>query len=105
MSLWSKGLERAQSSELRLEDNKIIEIKEFLEGRNGIRKYDIVDLKHGIIDIEGDLEITTQDLFNDKIPVKIRKLSGDLILTANKIHPSVIPEEIGGNIFLCFLNF
>lgn len=105
MGLWSKGLERAQSGELRLEDNKIIEIKEFLEGRNGIRKYDLVDLKHGIIDIEGDLEISTQDLFNGKIPVKIRRLSGDLIITTNKIHPSVIPDEIGGNIILGFSNF
>lgn len=101
MALWSKGIDRSRNGTPRLEDDRTSEIYDYLEGQTQIISIDIVDRSKWIVDIQGSIEIRHGDLDNGKLPFKIGRLTGDLILIGEgRFKKSILPLDLGGDIVI-----
>lgn len=100
MGLWSKGLERAQSGDIKLEEVITNVLAEFFSNQKQVDSYKLVDEKKRIVDIDGHLHLNQDDLDDGKLFFKIGKLTGNLYFHGKQLSPSVIPDEMGGDIII-----
>lgn len=98
MGLWSKGVDRSETGEIRKEDNLKNMIDEFFSNQKEKVPYEIVDDKNWIVDIDGNLHLNQSDLDEGKLFFKIGKLSGNLYFHGKHMSPSVIPNQMEGDI-------
>ena len=100
MGLWTKGLKRAESGDIRKEDDLSKQIEEFFAGRKGNPTYEINDRIVPSVKINGNLHIYQSDLDEGKLFFKIKELSGDIYFYGKHMSPSVIPEKMEGEIII-----
>ena len=98
MGLWSKGVDRSETGEIRKEDDLKNMIDEFFSNQEEKVPYEIVDDKNWIVDIDGNLHLNQSDLDEGKLFFKIGKLSGNLYFHGKHMSPSVIPDQMEGDI-------
>ena len=98
MGFWKSGINRAKNGTIRPEDDWTNQIKEFFESQEQVEKYDIVDVKNWVVDVEGSIHLFESDLYDGKLFFKIGKLTGNLYCHCRYFKPSVIPTELGGEI-------
>ena len=98
MGFWKSGIDRSATGEIRTEDDLTNQIKEFFESQEQVEKYDIVDVKNWVVDVEGSILLFESDLADGELFFKIGKLTGNLYCHCRYFKPSVIPTELGGEI-------
>lgn len=98
MSIWSKGVDRSLSDKNRKENDLTNPIKEFFNNQNDEISYEIIDDKNWIVNVDGNLHLNQSDLDEGKLFFKIGKLTGNLYFYGKHMSPSVIPEEMSGEI-------
>ena len=112
MGMWKSGLDRAKTGETNqtlveeLQPNNVPDeirntrVEEFLAKQPNKVPYEIrnKDDKEWVVDFDGSIEIRDSDLENGNLLFKIGRLTGDLICYCRHIKPSLIPEELGGEI-------
>ena len=96
--MWKSGINRAKNGVIRPEDDQTNQIKEFFEGQEQVEKYDIVDVKNWVVDVEGSILLFESDLADGELFFKIGKLTGNLYCHCRHFKPSVVPTELGGEI-------
>ena len=77
MVLWSKGVDRSKTGEIRKEDDLKNMIEEYFSNKEEKVPYEIVDDKNWIVDIDGNIHLNQSDLDEGKLFFKIGKLSGN----------------------------
>lgn len=95
MGLWSAGMKKTEI------DNAVKMSKDleyFLEMQTAVKSFNVRDAQSAIVDIEGSVELYPSMLRDGKLAFKIGRVSGDFICHCTQFHPSVLPEETGGNI-------
>ena len=95
MGLWSAGMKKTER------DNAVKMSKDleyFLEMQTAVESFNVREAQSEIVDIEGSVELYPSMLRDGKLAFKIGRVSGDLICHCTQFHPSVLPEETGGNI-------
>ena len=98
MVLWSKGVDRSKTGEIHKEDDLKNMIDEFFSNQEEKVPYEIVDDQNWIVDIDGNLHLNQSDLDEGKLFFKIGKLSGNLYFHGKHMSPSVIPDQMDGDI-------
>lgn len=98
MSIWSKGVDRSLSDKNRKENDLTNPIKEFFNNQNYEISYEIVDDKNWVVNVDGNLYLNQSDLDEGKLFFKIGKLTGNLYFYGKHMSPSVIPDEMSGEI-------
>lgn len=98
MGFWKSGINRAKYDIIRPEDDWTNQIKEFFESQEQVEKYDIVDVKNWIVDVEGSILLFESDLADGELFFNIGKLTGNLYCHCRHFKPSVVPTELGGEI-------
>ena len=98
MSIWSKGVDRSLSDKNRKENDLTNPIKEFFNNQNDEISYEIIDNKNWIVNVNGNLHINQSNLDDGKLFFKIGKLTGNLYFYGKHMSPSVIPDEMSGEI-------
>lgn len=98
MGFWKSGIDRSATGEIRTEDDRTNQIKEFFESQEQVEKYDIVDVKNWVVDVEGSILLFESDLYDGELFFKIGKLTGNLYCHCRHFKPSVVPTELGGEI-------
>lgn len=96
--MWKSGINRAKNGVIRPEDDLTNQIKEFFEGQEQVEKYDIVDVKNWVVDVEGSILLFESDLADGELFFKIGKLTGNLYCHCRHFKPSVVPTELGGEV-------
>ena len=98
MGFWKSGIDRSTTDEIRREDDRTNQIKEFFESQEQVEKYDIVDVKNWVVDVEGSILLFESDLADGELFFKIGKLTGNLYCHCRHFKPSVVPTELGGEV-------
>ena len=98
MGFWKSGIGRSTTGEIRTEDDRTNQIKEFFESQEQVEKHKIVDIKNWVVDVEGSILLFESDLADGELFFKIGKLTGNLYCHCRHFKPSVIPTELGGEI-------
>ncbi|MCH5234810.1 MAG: hypothetical protein J1E16_05910 [Muribaculaceae bacterium] len=98
MPLWSKGIKRSETGEIRKEDDLKNMIDEFFSNQEKKVSYEIVDDKNWIVNVDGSIHLNQSDLDDGKLFFKIGKLTNNLYFHGKHMSPSVIPEQMDGDI-------
>ena len=98
MGFWKSGIDRSTTGEIRREDDRTNQIKEFFSNQKQVEKYDIVDVKNWVVDVEGSILLFESDLADGELFFKIGKLTGNLYCHCRHFKPSVVPTELGGEV-------
>lgn len=98
MGLWSKGLNRNKTGKVRSEENLTSLIEYFFNNQKEKVSYEVVDYKNWIVNVDGNLYINQSDLDEGNLFFKIGNLTGNLYFHGKYMSPSVIPDQMEGDI-------
>lgn len=99
MSLWSKGIERSKTGNVRKEDDKTNMIDEFFANQTDVKSYEVTDDKNWTVNVDGSIHLYEDDLdSNGELFFKIDKLSENMYCHCRCFDRSVVPNEVGGKI-------
>ena len=98
MGLWKSGIGRSTTGEIRTEDDRTNQIKEFFSNQKQVESYKIKDKANWVVDVEGSILLFESDLADGELFFKIGKLTGNLYCHCRHFKPSVVPTELGGEV-------
>lgn len=96
--MWSKLIERNLTNGIRLEDDLTRQIDEFFAGQKQVESYEIIDKHDWVVNVVGSIQIDQSDLNEGKLFFRIGSLIGNLFFHGKFFHPSVVPDEMDGEI-------
>lgn len=98
MKLWSKSRTRTLTNDVRLGDDLTKPIDDFFANQKEVESYKITDRQKGIVAIVGSIHLDQSNLDNGQLFFKISSMTGNLFFHGRFFHPSVVPDEMGGEI-------
>lgn len=93
MALWTSKIAKIAKASKMSKD-----LEYFLEMQTSVKSFTVRETQSEIVDIEGTVELYPSMLKDEKLAFKLGRISGDFICFCSQFHPSVLPEEISGNI-------